>query len=210
MVKKYNVGTGSVSRTWQARDKIEKAVLENPTDTRRRIFRQGDNEVINKAVWRFFCEQRAYGAPLSGPLLQEFARDVARELGILDFKASNGWLGAFKGRHNTGNAVLAGESRDVDCSTMEVWLERLPQLLASHSPVDIFNVDESGLFWRGLPTRSLVAKGDCCKGGKLSKERLTILFGCSMLGEKLPLLVVGKSAKPRCFKNFDISALGIT
>ena len=43
-------------------------------------------------------------------------------------------------------------------------------------------------------------KGDACKGGKLSKERLTVLVAANMSGnDKLPLLVIGKFAKPRCF-----------
>ncbi|XP_046400914.1 tigger transposable element-derived protein 4-like [Ischnura elegans] len=41
-----------------------------------------------------------------------------------------------------------------------------------------------------------------CHGGKLSKERITLLVGAYMDGsEKLPLLMIGKSANPRCFKN---------
>ena len=44
-------------------------------------------------------------------------------------------------------------------------------------------------------------KNDKCVGGKLLKERLTVLVTASMAGKKLPLLVIGKSANPRCFKN---------
>ena len=52
-----------------------------------------------------------------------------------------------------------------------------------------------------MPNKSLVFKGDSCHGGKLSKERITILPCANMTGtEKLPLLVIGKAAKPRCFK----------
>ena len=41
-----------------------------------------------------------------------------------------------------------------------------------------------------------------CVGGKKSKERITILIGSNMSGdEKLPILVIGKFAKLRCFKN---------
>ena len=43
--------------------------------------------------------------------------------------------------------------------------------------------------------------GDKCIGGKKSKDRITVLVGANMTGtEKLPLLVIGKSKKPRCFK----------
>ena len=46
-----------------------------------------------------------------------------------------------------------------------------------------------------------VLKNEKCAGGKLSKERLTVLVTASMTREKSPPLVIGKSANPRCFKN---------
>ena len=48
-------------------------------------------------------------------------------------------------------------------------------------------------------------KGERCSGGKYSKNRLTGLVCGNAVGEKLPLLVIGKSKKPRCFK--DVSTL---
>src|SRR5699024_11532775 len=42
----------------------------------------------------------------------------------------------------------------------------------------------------------------CCSGGKLSKERVTVLVIVNMTGSiKKKLLVIGKSKKPRCFRN---------
>ena len=40
--------------------------------------------------------------------------------------------------------------------------------------------------------------------GKLSKERITILLCANMTGsEKLPLMVIGKFKKPRCFQGVN-------
>ena len=44
-------------------------------------------------------------------------------------------------------------------------------------------------------------KGEKCSGGKHSKVQLTGMATASAAGEKLPIFVIGKSAKPRCFKN---------
>lgn len=67
---------------------------------------------------------------------------------------------------------------------------------------DIFNVDETGLFFKCTPDKTFAFKGEKCSAGKHSKERITVLVGANMDGsEKLPLLVIGKSANPRCFKN---------
>ncbi|XP_070573830.1 tigger transposable element-derived protein 6-like [Ptychodera flava] len=46
-------------------------------------------------------------------------------------------------------------------------------MCAGYSPENIFNADETGVFYRALPDRTLATKADECKGGKVSKERLT-------------------------------------
>ncbi|XP_063230823.1 tigger transposable element-derived protein 4-like [Bacillus rossius redtenbacheri] len=57
-------------------------------------------------------------------------------------------------------------------------------------------------FFKCTPDKTLAFKSEKCHGGKLSKERVTLLVGANMDGsEKLPLLKIGKSANPRCFKN---------
>ena len=44
-------------------------------------------------------------------------------------------------------------------------------------------------------------KGEKGSGGKYSKVRLTRMAAASAAGEKLPIFVIGKSVKSRCFKN---------
>jgi hypothetical protein len=51
-----------------------------------------------------------------------------------------------------------------------------------------------------MPRKSLIQNGEKCKGGKLSKERLSVLFCCSATGEKLKPLFIGNAARPRAFK----------
>ena len=44
----------------------------------------------------------------------------------------------------------------------------------------------------------------------MSKERLTIALCASVMGEKLTPLIIGKSAKPRFFKNTSIKSIPLT
>ena len=74
---------------------------------------------------------------------------------------------------------------------------------------DIFNADETGLFFKCLPSKTLHPKGEKCHNGEKSKERVTILFTCSQIGEKLRPLVIGKSAKPRCFNGLNSTNFGV-
>ena len=68
-------------------------------------------------------------------------------------------------------------------------------------PQQIYNADEFDLFYRIQPNKSLHLKNENCVGGKHSKLRLTGLTAANAVGEKLPLLVIGKSKKPRCCKH---------
>ena len=46
------------------------------------------------------------------------------------------------------------------------------------------------------------------EGKKQDKERLTVAICCNEDGsEKLPLWIIGKYAKPRCFKNVNLNSL---
>ena len=126
------------------------------------------------------------------------------------FTASNGWLNAWQRRYGVKLAVLCGESAEVPEAAVQDWAQRLPEICKDYAPKDIFNADETGLYFRALPTRSMVVKGDPRKGTKSSKERITALLAASATGEKLKPYVIGKSQNPRALRGMDKSLLTVT
>ena len=66
---------------------------------------------------------------------------------------------------------------------------------------DIYSTDEFDLFYQGLSKKTLHLKREECSGGKYSKVCLTGMAAASATGEKLPMFVIGKLVKPRCFKH---------
>ena len=166
--------------------------------------RKTGNEEINDTIWKWFCEVRSRNIPVTGKLIQEKARSVASERQIVDFRASNGWLEAFKRRNNIRLAAISGEGNDVDVNTVEDWKKRLPSICEGYEPRNIFNADETGLFYRALPNKTMAIKGQPNRGGKNSKERISVLFCCSATGEKIRPFIIGKSKNPRCFKDKHI------
>ena len=102
----------------------------------------------------------------------------------------------------------AGESAGVDQEIVCVWKDgKLQELLRKYEPQDIYNVDETGLFWMMLPDNSLGFAGTSHHGNKQPKVRITLLVGANMYGsDKLPLFVIGKSAKLRAFKGVKVPA----
>ena len=64
-------------------------------------------------------------------------------------------------------------------------------------------MDETGCDYRALPDKSPSDKAKKCKGGKKSKERLTVAFFVSATGERRIPVVIGKNANRRCLKNIN-------
>jgi len=129
---------------------------------------------------------------------------------IPDF--SNGWVDRFKSRHGLRYRARHGEAGSViDCPTMATDLAYIQAKVAQFAPSDQYNCDETGLFWKLVPDRSLSSQ--TLPGVKKEKSRITIHHACNATGShKLPMWVIGKHKAPRAFRAAgvkDVDALGI-
>lgn len=164
---------------------------------------------LNDKLLDWFIKLRERNAPVSGPLLKEKALLLSMELGCDDVMASNGWLHKWLKRNNIKAACLSGDRAEVPQDACDDWIMHIPSLCEGYKQEDIYNADESGLYFRALPSKSLVCKGEDCGGIKTSKDRVTILLAASASGDKLKPLIIGRSANPRCFRGHDIKQLGV-
>ncbi|UYV79472.1 SLC37A4 [Cordylochernes scorpioides] len=103
-----------------------------------------------------------------------------------NFAYSSGWLQRFKGRFHISQRRLCGEGASISPAIIDEHLTNLNSILANsgYDPANIYNADETGLFFQLIPDRTLL----CCNSTGTDKRRL---------------LIIGKSAKPRCFRNFS-------
>jgi len=164
---------------------------------------------LEDGLLQWFKQTRSALMPVSGPMLAEVAERLAKEMNMPDWKCSNGFLERFKKRHSITFKVAAGEAASVEGAAVNDWVARLPKILEGYSADDVFNMDETGVFYKMLPDRTLCFRDEKCHGGKRAKDRLTAAVCCNMSGsEKWPLLVIGKSQNPRCFKN--VKSLPVT
>ncbi|CAG8449423.1 966_t:CDS:2 [Acaulospora morrowiae] len=97
------------------------------------------------------------GVFLNDAILLEKAGLIAMQLNITDeiFKKSNGWLSRFKVRHGIHQIKLHGEADSAPLDALPEMRATLQELLSTYAPKDIFNADETGLFWRILPNKTL-------------------------------------------------------
>ena len=83
------------------------------------------------------------------------------------------------------------------------------RVVRGYSAENIWNLDETGCFWRALPEHGFGRKGLECKGGKKAKQRFTIALIANAAGGKETPIVIWKAEKPRCFKGIDTSKLPV-
>ncbi len=152
---------------------------------------------------------RENNSKVSGPIIQSKANDFAALFDIKDFECS-AWGNRWRERHRIIWASKEhGEAASVDKSAVKEWISKLKGLCEGYKDEDIFNADETGLFYELQPSGTMKFKHESCSGGKLSKLRVSILFAASMTGEKLQPVFIGKSLNPRCLKNVNRKNLGV-
>lgn len=138
--------------------------------------KHGKFEQLEEILLDWFNQARALNLPVNGNIVTEKAHEIAKRLNIDNFTGSGGWIDRFKTRHGIVYRQICGESESVNDDDIIVWSEKiLPDLLKDYSLDDVFNADEFGLFFKLMPDKSLVFKSEQCHGGKLSKERLSVL-----------------------------------
>jgi len=69
------------------------------------------------------------------------------------------------------------------------------------TPEQVFNADETGLFWKRMPSRTFLSKNEkTAPGFKAAKHRLTLLLCADACGFMMKSMVVYESLNPRAFK----------
>ncbi|KAH8031414.1 hypothetical protein HPB51_017186 [Rhipicephalus microplus] len=133
---------------------------------------------VEKALLLWLKKARSMNLPVSGPLLTEKALTFADQLNCPGFACSNGWLSRFKARYGIVGKVVCGEAAAADKEGAVEWQDTvLQEALTAYDAADIFNFDESALFYCLLPNRTLAFKNETCTGGKHAKNRISVAFG---------------------------------
>ncbi|KAL4142006.1 hypothetical protein QTP88_004538 [Uroleucon formosanum] len=128
---------------------------------------------------------------------KEKATEFGKRFNKIDFQCSSFWITRFRQRHNIVFGKISGESSSVPAGVSKNWLEHVwPNLRKNYADCDIYNADETGLFYRLTPSETLRFKGETCSGGKLSNELLTILVASNMTGSYKKKIVDNCPAHP--------------
>ncbi|KAM9323640.1 tigger transposable element-derived protein 1-like isoform 1-T3 [Pholidichthys leucotaenia] len=122
-----------------------------------------------------------------------------------EFKASRGWFEKFKKRSGIHSVVRHGEACSADRKAADEFVQKFQQLVSDEGYVaqQVFNCDETGLFWKKMPRRTFITVEEKkMPGHKPMKDRLTLALCANASGDckiNKPLLVY-HSENPRAFK----------
>lgn len=129
------------------------------------------------------------------------------------FSARKGWFEKFQKRYGLRNVPLYGEASSADndaaCRYVE---EKFPNLISEggYLPEQVFNMDETGLFWKRMPSRTFLFTDEVKRPGfKAHKDRVTVIMAGNAAGFMLKPGLIYKSKKPRALKNKNMALLPV-
>ncbi|XP_026474799.1 tigger transposable element-derived protein 1-like [Ctenocephalides felis] len=178
---------------------------------------------MEKLLYNWIQDQTQRRVPLSLAIIQNKALSIINTLQNKRgennsdeskcFSASRGWFMRFKTRYSLHNIRVQGEVASADHVAAQSFPGILKEIIESgdYSPKQIFNVDETGLFWKKMPSRTFISQEEkSMPGFKAAKDRLTLLLGSNVEGDlKLKPLLVYRSENPRALKNYVKSTLPV-
>jgi len=175
--------------------------------------REGNWTDLDSALFEWQQRLQKKKAVITGEILKaqaiKFWVTLPQYQGQEQPKFSNGWLWGFQHRFRIKEYIYHGEAASAEINKVEAiaQMEYIRQLCSEYHEDDILNIDETGLFWKLTPDRTLATQAG--SGGKKSKDRITLVFTVSASGKKEQVWCIGKSKNPRCFKKINRKLLRI-
>ncbi|XP_046142180.1 jerky protein homolog-like [Osmia bicornis bicornis] len=167
--------------------------------------RRSSIEDLEEGLYAWFVQQRAMGNPITDLLLLEKAREILDVQGGTSYAGSRGWLWKFKQRYAIHSAHAHGEKASADedgaRNFIKIFNEKIEEEDLNLNL--IFNMDEAGLLWKTIPSKSLITNAESkLEGRKLKKDRVSIGLCSNATGtHKLAPIFIHKFQNPRALKN---------
>jgi hypothetical protein len=142
---RVKVNRTTISRALQQSDRLLSHDIPIPSAKRHKVVK---DPATDSALLEWFLRYQ-HRTTITDALLMEKARQFHRELApTIEIDFSPGWLAKWKSRNNISLTQRYGEEASVDMEAIASALPHLRELLKEYDPSNIFNMDETGLFYR--------------------------------------------------------------
>ncbi|XP_043529387.1 jerky protein homolog-like [Frieseomelitta varia] len=206
LAREYNVSNRTIRRIRQKALSIRRYAKEDFKLQKKRM-RTSISADLDKELYSWFLQRRSAGDRITDYILIEKARALQEERGgPSNFTLCKGWLWRFKRNYNLRPTnVPYGESDNTDKSVAKEFVQQFLQMLEDNEISDnnLYNVDETSLFWKMLPKEILMSKNESRVSEKnIKKDRITLALCANASGNhKLPLFVINNCENPRALKH---------
>ena len=203
----HKLGQSTVSESLGSRFSF----LDTDTKTSQALrVRDGAWPALEQVLFEWQRRIELRGGFTSAELLKEKAKEFWLHLpqytdqSIPEF--STRWLEGFKKRFHISVRARHGEAGSTTVS-VEEEMRSLQTIAGEYQEEDIYNMDETGLFWKMIPSRSLSSQSQ--PGLKKDKPRISIALATNATGtDRIPLWFVGQARTPRALRNISVSTMG--
>jgi len=204
---RLNVSLAAARNIYKKRDEYKRRAAASEDLSSPRL-RRSYFESVSQGLWDWYKTLQRVGGrhlPVSGSLLEARARRIATELGVTGFKGSPNFIQNWAAHYNLRNVALWGQGGSADTAGAAERIAQIRTQLEDYPADRIYNMDETGLFYRCIPNRSYVQAGQRrqARGTKAmkAKDRVTLVLACNATGShKIPVAMIGKAKQPLCFK----------
>ena len=194
LADEYEVGTSTISDIIKEKDKWNMVDI-NSFEANRKRDRKPKWPQLEEAMQIWTDAALTSGQDLSQAVLIAKGKKFAENFGYEDFKG-DGWINGFQERIGLKQHIKHGEAASGPSSEeLNLHHQQLRQLCERYTLDNIWNADETGLFWKMRPSRTLT-KGNI-SGYKKDKARVSLLLACNAIGtERLPPLFIHYHENP--------------
>ncbi|XP_028656937.1 tigger transposable element-derived protein 1-like [Erpetoichthys calabaricus] len=188
IAREYGMSKSTISTILKKKEQVKEANVSKGmtiiTKQRPQII-----DEVEKLLLVYINEKQLEGASISEAFISEKALQIYEDLkkktpqtsALSDFvfKASRGWFEKFKHRTGIHSVIRHGEAASSDKAGAEKFILEFKKIIEEESYVlqQVFNADETGLFWKKMPNKTYITKEEkALPGHKPMKDRLTLLL----------------------------------
>ncbi|XP_037508922.1 tigger transposable element-derived protein 4-like [Rhipicephalus sanguineus] len=151
IARKFRIAKSTLTGIIKDGARVTAALNDGDFTSKRKKMRTAAHKSLEDVHLAWIQCARSANLPVNGIVLKAKVEEIALKMDI-EFACSDGWLDRFRKRHELVFRSVAGEAAAVDEVTCNDWrLTKLKQILQDYDLGDVYNVDETALFYQLLP-----------------------------------------------------------